>query len=108
MRPPVAVALLVINGGLLLGVLYMVSGSLWLPIGAHIAYDFTEWSLFGVGDKDGLLTITPSVAHPAWLTGGAFGPDGSIISALVSAAIIVGVIVAGRVRARRGAELAAV
>jgi membrane protease YdiL (CAAX protease family) len=102
--PPVAVALLIINGGLLLGVLYMVSGSLWLPIGAHIAYDFTEWSLFGVGDHDGILTVTPSLHYPIWLTGGSFGPDGSVLSALVSAAFIAGAIWIGRVRAKRGAS----
>jgi len=90
--PPVALALLVINGGLLLGILYMVSGSLWLPIGAHIAYDFTEWSLFGVGDKDGYLIVTPSTDHAAWLTGGVVGPDGSVLSALVAVALIAAVL----------------
>ncbi|WP_143525819.1 type II CAAX endopeptidase family protein [Rhodanobacter sp. C05] len=94
--PPLALVLLVINGGLLMGVLYMISGSLWLPIGAHIAYDFTEWSLFGVGDTDGYLVVTPSTAHAAWLTGGATGPDGSVLSALVTCVLIVMVVLVAR------------
>jgi len=99
--PPLAVVLLVINGGLLLGIVYMISGSLWLPIGAHLAYDFTEWSLFGVGDKDGYLVVTPSPAHAAWLTGGSFGPDGSVFSALVAASLIAVAVAVGRSRTGR-------
>jgi membrane protease YdiL (CAAX protease family) len=96
--PFVAVALLIVNGGLLLGILYMISGSLWLPIAAHIAYDFTEWSLFGVGNNDGYLVVTPSLQHPAWLTGGSFGPDGSVLSVVVSLLMIGGVLTARRAR----------
>jgi len=99
--PSVALALLAINGGMQLGILFMVSGSLWTPIGAHLAYDFTEWSLFGVGDKDGLLNVAPSPQHPAWLTGGTFGPDGSILSALVSLSIIAGVVAFSAFQANR-------
>jgi len=96
--PPVAVAVLIIDGGLLLGVLYLVSGSLWLPIGAHIAYDFTEWSLFGYDNTDGYLVVAPSAGHAAWLTGGAAGPDGSVLSALVACLLIVAVVLIARTR----------
>lgn len=92
------VALLMINGGLLLGVLYMVSGSLWVAIGAHIAYDFTEWSIFGVGDHDGYWVVAPSPGHAAWLTGGTFGPDGSVISAFVALALVCATLAIGRHR----------
>ena len=85
---PQAVLLLVINGGLLLGILYMVSGSLWTAIGAHTAYDFTEWSIFGVRNKDGLFQVTPVPHQALWLTGDSFGPDSSILSAFVSLALI--------------------
>lgn len=96
--PPLAVALLVINGGLLLGVLYLVSGSLWLPIGAHIAYDFTEWSLFGYDNTDGYLVVTPSAEYAAWLTGGATGPDGSVLSAVVACLLMMAVVLIARRR----------
>lgn len=102
--PPLAVAFLVVNGGLLLGILYLVSGSLWLPIGAHIAYDFTEWSLFGVDNTDGYLVVTPSPDHPAWLTGGSTGPDGSALSALVACALIIAIVLIARGRASSNAS----
>jgi hypothetical protein len=36
--------------------------------------------------------VTPSADHAAWLTGGAFGPDGSVLSALVAIALIAAVL----------------
>jgi membrane protease YdiL (CAAX protease family) len=97
---PAAVALIVINGGLAMGLLYMASGRLWLSIGMHIGYDFTEWSIMGVGDKSGLLAIAPTPGHSALLTGGDFGPDGSVFAGLVGALIIVGIVVVASRRPR--------
>ena len=93
---PVAVVELIINGGGLFGLLFLVSGRLWLPIGAHIAYDFTEWSLMGIGDNDGLLVSTPSAGHASWLTGGSFGPDGSVLAVIVGVSMMAMVVVLGR------------
>ena len=93
---PVAVLELIVNGGAFLGLLYLASGRLWFAIGAHVAYDFTEWSLMGVGDSDGLLVATPAANHPAWLTGGSFGPDGSVLTALVGALLTWSIVVAHR------------
>ena len=93
---PVAIAELVINGGMFLGLIYVVSGRLWLAIGAHVAYDFTEWSLMGVGDKDGLLAVAPVPGHPAWLTGGEFGPDGSVLAAVVGVLLIAAILAYSR------------
>ena len=62
-----------------------MSGRLWLSIGAHLGYDFTEWSLMGIGDNDGLLTSTPVANAPFWLSGGSFGPDGSLLAVVVGA-----------------------
>jgi len=81
----IAILELIVNGGVFLGLLYAVSGRLWLAIGAHVAYDFTEWSLMGIGDRDGLLAVSPATHFPDWLTGGTFGPDGSLLTALVGA-----------------------
>jgi hypothetical protein len=85
--------------GLVLGLLYMVSGRLWLSIGMHVGYDFTEWSVMGVGDKDGLLAVRPAQDISALLTGGAFGPDGSILTSAIGLFFIGGIIAAGLVRA---------
>jgi uncharacterized protein len=91
---PVAIAQIVV-AGLILGLLYMVSGRLWVAIGAHIGYDFTEWSLMGIGDHDGLLAASPAPHASAFLTGGSFGPDGSVLTTLVGLAFIVAIVAAG-------------
>jgi len=81
--------------GLVFGVLYMKSGRLWLSIGTHLGYDFTEWSLMGVGDKDGVLVISPAPHASALLTGGSFGPDGSVLTTLVGLLFIGAILSAG-------------
>jgi hypothetical protein len=49
----------------------------------HTAWDFTEGALMGLGNPHGLLLSTPVLSKPVFLTGGAFGPDGSLLAALV-------------------------
>jgi uncharacterized protein len=98
---PAAVAQIVV-AGLVFGLLYMESGRLWLPVGAHLGYDFTEWSLMGVGDKNGLLVVSPAPHTSALLTGGSFGPDGSVFTTLVGLLFMAAIIGVGvRRRGRR-------
>jgi len=101
---PLVMLEIFLNGGLFLGLLYMVSGRLWLAIGAHVAYDFTEWSLMGVGDHDGLLVIRPAPGHPAWITGGTFGPDGSVLASFISLVLMVTILALSRHYATPGAR----
>ena len=49
-----------------------------------------------LGDSDGLLVATPAANHPAWLTGGSFGPDGSVLTALVGVLLTCSIVVAHR------------
>jgi len=72
-----------INAGLPLGLLYMVTGRLWMAIGMHTAWDFTEDSLLGVNSHNGLLLSTPTSGKSALLTGGTYGPDGSLLAVLI-------------------------
>jgi membrane protease YdiL (CAAX protease family) len=69
-----------VNAGLPLGLLYMVTGRLWMAVGLHTAWDFAEESLLGVNTHHGLLLSTPVHGKSAVLTGGAYGPDGSLLS----------------------------
>ena len=77
-----------IEAGLLLGAAYKFSGTLWLPIGIHWAWNFTQGSIFGLqvsgGDPRPSLFV-PSVDGPAWLTGGDFGPEASVIAVVFGA-----------------------
>lgn len=71
-----------IEAGLLLGAAYKYSGTLWLPIGIHWAWNFTQGNIFGfeVSGKDiGVSLLNATVSGPDWLTGGAFGAEASVI-----------------------------
>ena len=69
-----------IEAGLLLGLAFLASGTLWLPIGIHFAWNFVQAGIFslnvsGMHMPDGLLSTT--VSGPLWATGGAFGVEQS-------------------------------
>lgn len=60
------------------------TGSLWLAIGFHAAWDWGETWLFGVADSGhaaapGHLFTARVPATPVWLTGGPVGPEGSAL-----------------------------
>jgi CAAX protease family protein len=62
------------------------SGSLWWAIGLHASWDWGETFFYGVADSGRtvghhLLSIAP--AGPGWLSGGAVGPEGSVLVLLV-------------------------
>lgn len=60
------------------------TGSLWLPVGWHAAFDFGESFLYSVPDSGGIFEghlSNATVAHGrAWLTGGEVGPEGSLLA----------------------------
>lgn len=91
-----AAAEVAFNGGLILGLLYMATGRLWLSIGFHIGWDFTEDSLLGVNTQHGLLQSIPNAARPEFLTGGPYGPDGSLLATLVGMVSIAVILAAHR------------
>ena len=76
-------AAIAIEAGILLGAAYAVSGSLWLPIGIHAGWNFTEGPVFGMeisGTTQPAGLIAGSLRGPAILTGGTFGPEASVIA----------------------------
>ncbi len=82
-RSSVAIAL---EAGILLGAAYAATQRLWLPIGLHAGWNFTEGSLFGMtlsGNNMGVGLLRGSLSGPAVLTGGAFGPEASIVAVMV-------------------------
>ena len=68
-------------GGLLMGMGYWATQSLWLPIGMHIGWNWFEGSIYGFPvsgfPRPGLLELC--MTGPDWLTGGNFGPEASIM-----------------------------
>lgn len=79
--------------GLFFAYLYLRTRLLWLPIGAHIGWNFFEGTVFGFPVSG--LDISPLVEHrvtgPEIITGGAFGPEAGLIllPALALGAVLV-------------------
>ncbi|MEQ0563736.1 CPBP family intramembrane glutamic endopeptidase [Amycolatopsis sp. NEAU-NG30] len=72
-----------IEAGGLLTAAYVATRRLWLPIGLHFGWNFAAGGVFGTevsgnGTPQGLLDAVTS--GPAALTGGDFGPEGSLYS----------------------------
>ena len=79
-----------IEAGLLLGAAYKYSGTLWLPVGIHWAWNYTQGNIFGFavsgqGAGDSFLKVVTS--GPDLVTGGAFGAEASVISVVLGASI---------------------
>lgn len=78
-----------LEAGVLLGAAYAVSRNLWLPIGLHFGWNFTEGGVFGAavsGGGGGKGLVSMPLSGPALLTGGAFGPEASIVAVAVCCA----------------------
>jgi len=73
-------------GGLLLGGAYMLTRSLWMPIGLHAAWNFTQGAIFGVPisghQSEGLLRA--ELQGPPILSGSGFGLEASIITIVIA------------------------
>jgi membrane protease YdiL (CAAX protease family) len=70
-----------IEAGFMLAACYAATRNLWVPIGLHFGWNFAAAGIFSVvvsgnGQSKGLLDATTS--GPALLTGGNFGPEGSL------------------------------
>jgi len=74
-----------ITAGVILALFYVLTRKLWVPIGIHIAWNFTLGGIYGApvsgGDRAGL--INSEMSGPEWLTGGDFGPEASLVTVVV-------------------------
>lgn len=72
--------------GLLLSATYLVTGRLWLGIGLHAAWNYTQGTVYsgivsGNAPPEGL--VISRLQGSEWLTGGTFGVEASIVAAAV-------------------------
>lgn len=77
---------IIICAGIFLSAAYYLTRRLWFVIGLHIAWNFVLGGVFGqivsgVNPHGGLLK--GSVSGPAWFSGGAFGPEASVVTMVV-------------------------
>ena len=78
-------AAIAIEAGILLGLLYHVTRSLWICVGMHLAWNVMQGTVFGIAvsghPADGFLVAT--LSGPDWLSGGGFGAEASVVALLV-------------------------
>jgi len=90
-----------LEAGVMLAAAYVLTRRLWLPIGIHAAWNFTQGGIFSVavsgGKTDGLLVAT--LNGPSWLSGGEFGAEASVVAMLLCTALGLWLLV---LAARRG------
>lgn len=77
-----------IEAGVLLGAAYMLTRSLWLAIGIHAAWNFTQGEIFDVPvsgmDEHGL--VQAQLAGPPLLSGNGFGLEASVFAMVIATA----------------------
>jgi membrane protease YdiL (CAAX protease family) len=87
-----------IEAGIMLAAAYMLTRRLWLPIGLHAGWNFTQGGLFGVAvsgnASHGLLQGT--LTGPVWLSGGEFGPESSIVAIIFCGLLGIAVLMRAR------------
>jgi membrane protease YdiL (CAAX protease family) len=88
-----------LEAGVLLGGAYMLTRNLWMAIGLHAAWNFTQGWIFDVPvsgtDQHGM--VEAQLSGPELLSGGAFGLEASLIAmVLATAAGVILVVLAVR------------
>ncbi len=75
------------EAGILLGAAYLVTRRLWVPIGLHMAWNFTQGWVFSIpvsGSEPPLGLLETRLSGPEWLTGGPFGLEASAVALVVA------------------------
>jgi membrane protease YdiL (CAAX protease family) len=77
-----------VEAGLLLGAAYMLTRRLWLCIGIHIAWNFVQGGVFSAAVSGGATRglLAARLVGPAWLSGGTFGAEASVVALAVCVA----------------------
>ena len=94
---PVAAIAIAVEAGFLLAAFYMLTNRLWMSIALHASWNFTQgwlWgaSVSGTPRTPSLFFAEPKPGAPAFLSGGAFGPEASlpcmVVGSLVAALVL--------------------
>lgn len=75
-----------VEAGILLAAAYMLTRRLWVSIGFHMSWNYTQSAIFssivsGNEAQQGLIRST--LNGPNWLTGGSFGLESSVLALLL-------------------------
>ena len=99
----------IVLDGVLAGLLLVYTDSIWLVVAQHGTWNYVQGNLLGfqvsgTGADASIFSFTMG-AGPDWLTGGAFGAEGSIITTLVLLVSLVVVYCLGERKERVDNEL---
>lgn len=83
-----AAVAIMLEAGIMLAAIYMLTRRLWMAIGLHGAWNFAQGGIYGIavsgGEMDGILR--PDMRGSDLLTGGAFGAEASLPAIIVATA----------------------
>jgi membrane protease YdiL (CAAX protease family) len=86
---------LAIEGGVMWALAYVLTRNIWLAVGIHMSWNFTQGYVFGAevsGNSSPYSVLKTSLSGPDVLTGGSFGPEGSVLAlgvGLVASAVLI-------------------
>lgn len=80
-----SIVAIMLEAGMLLGSAYFLTRRLWLPIGLHIGWNFTQGGVFGiaVSGHPSVGLLQAQLSGPGWLSGGVFGAEASVAAIAV-------------------------
>lgn len=84
---------IMVEAGIMLATFYILTGRIWVSIGVHAGWNFTQGWIFGaaVSGTDffegGPLDLAPVAGLPNYLSGGQFGPEASLAGLFVGALV---------------------
>ena len=76
---------IVFEAGVMFAAAFVLTRRLWLPIGIHAGWNFTQGGIFGVpvsGQPSGGL-LDGTLNGPEWLSGGVFGAEASMVAVVL-------------------------
>ncbi|PKM50236.1 MAG: CPBP family intramembrane metalloprotease domain-containing protein [Firmicutes bacterium HGW-Firmicutes-7] len=89
--------------GLLFAYMFIRTGSIWMPIGYHITWNFFQGNIFGfeVSGLDVLSVYNNKLIRSNFINGGLFGPEGGLLVTLI---IIIGFVFVYFITINKGAK----
>ncbi|MDO4791318.1 MAG: type II CAAX endopeptidase family protein [Buchananella hordeovulneris] len=97
-----------LEAGMLLGLLYVATRSLWLVIAFHAAWNIVQGPILGIpvsGTPVGPSLLLTESHGSLWLTGGSFGIEASVVTVLLLGAVSVALVFEVRRRDQHVAPL---
>jgi hypothetical protein len=94
--------------GTLLCIAYLRTRALWMPWGIHFAWNAVLGLVFGLpvsGLTDFAVVVKARASGPRWITGGAYGIEGSVVGTIVIVLGFIPVVLLTRGRTSAGQQL---